>query len=272
MPLSVLTLNIWNDGGPWQERALLIREWIERLDPDLIGLQEVLVGPGTDQARELVGDRGYSLDFAGARTFWKDASAELGNAVASRWPIVDREVARLPDAGDAETRVALAVTIDAPSGPVSFTCTHLNWRFHHGWVRERQVRALGELVVRRRPRNGFPPILVGDMNAEPESTEMRYVRGLHALEDSSLYLRDAWLEAGSGSDGVTWSNRNPYAGAAREPDRRIDYIYVGSPQRNGVGLVESCRVVCAAAREGVWPSDHFGVCAELRTEPLESAG
>ena len=66
MPLSILTLNIWNDDGPWKERAERIRDWIELLDPDLIGLQEVLVGPGTDQARELVADRGYSLDFAPA--------------------------------------------------------------------------------------------------------------------------------------------------------------------------------------------------------------
>jgi len=40
-PLRVMTLNIWNDEGPWEERSHLIRKQIEKLDPDLIGFQEV---------------------------------------------------------------------------------------------------------------------------------------------------------------------------------------------------------------------------------------
>ena len=38
--LSVLTLNLWHDAGPYEQRAELVREWIERLDPDLIGFQD----------------------------------------------------------------------------------------------------------------------------------------------------------------------------------------------------------------------------------------
>ena len=68
------------------------------------------------------------------------------------------------------------------------------------------------------------------------------------------------------------SPRNPYARSALLPDRRIDYIFSGSPQRDGTGLVETCRVVCDDAEAGVWPSDHFGVYAELRTQPLYAAG
>ncbi len=274
MTLSVLTLNIWNEDGPWKERAPLIRSWIERLDPDVIGLQEVLQGPGVDQALEVLGERGYALAYGRAIDFWNNAEPDgsnpvgFGNAVASRWPIAEQEVAPLPDAGDGERRVAMSVTIDAPVGPISFTSTHLNFRFHHGAVRERQVAALAELVLRRRPRGGFPPILVGDFNAEPDSTEIRYVSGLHALDGRSLYLRDAWTHAGDGGPGTTWSDRNPYTRPWLEPDRRIDYVFVGPPQANGVGSIESCRVVCDEAREGVWPSDHFGVYTELRTEPM----
>ncbi len=57
MTLSLLTLNIWNDDGPWKERAARIRACIDELDPDLIGFQEVLQGGGCDQLGELVGDR-----------------------------------------------------------------------------------------------------------------------------------------------------------------------------------------------------------------------
>jgi endonuclease/exonuclease/phosphatase family metal-dependent hydrolase len=170
-------------------------------------------------------------------------------------------------AGDDERRVALAVTVAAPFGPLGFTTTHLNWKLHHGWVRERQVVAASALARRRRPRDGFPPILVGDFNAEPDSSEIRYVKGLHALNGGSVHFRDAWALAGDG-DGTTWNNRNAYAYAALEPDRRIDYIFVGPPRGDGIGAVESCRVVCDEERDGAWPSDHFGVFATLRTEPL----
>ncbi len=266
-----MTLNIWHDSGPWKERAERIRGWIVSLDPDLIGFQELLRGERLDQLRELLEGSGFQLDFAKASDFWNDASLAFGNGVASRWPIIDREELPLPDRGDGETRVALSVTVEAPLGPVSFTTTHLNWKFHHGVVRERQAVALGKLVLRRRERGGFPPLLVGDFNAEPDSTEIRYLSGLQSLEGRSMYLRDAWRYSGGEGDGITWSNRNDYARTWIEPDRRIDYVFVGPPRPDGVGRIEHCRVVCDDDRDGIWPSDHFGVYAELRTEPLPTS-
>jgi endonuclease/exonuclease/phosphatase family metal-dependent hydrolase len=268
--LKVLTLNLWNDQGPYERRRERVREWIERLDPDVIGFQEVLKGNGSDTAAAQLPD-GYHVDFAAAIPFWLDPSVEFGNAIASRWPISDREVLTLPEHGD-ETRVALSVTIDAPFGPVCFSTTHLNWKLHHGMIRERQVVALGEMVLKRRPRNGFPPIVVGDFNAEPDSSEIRYMSGFHAIDGNSVQFYDAWRVAGDGGPGYTWSNRNAYASIALEPERRIDYIFVGYPVRlgdaYGLGHIERCMVVCDDERDGVWPSDHFGVYAELRTDPL----
>ena len=86
MPLSVLTLNIWHDQAPWSERAARICEWIERLDPDLIGFQEVLVGEGVDQLAELVGSLGYHAAFVSAQSLADRPQLGFGNAVASRWP------------------------------------------------------------------------------------------------------------------------------------------------------------------------------------------
>ena len=276
MTLSVLTLNLWHDSGPWPARSARIREWIERLDPDLIGFQEALRGEGFDQAAALVEGRGYAVDYVCASRIVRDGhefpDGDFGNAVASRWPIADREELRLPGADDAETRAALSVTVDAPFGPVGFTCTHLHWKFRHGAIRERQAVAVCDLALRRRPAGGFPPLLVGDFNAEPESSEIRYVTGLQSIAGRSVALLDAWRTVGGGGSGITWSNDNCYARSALEPDRRIDYIFAGFPTQTGVGRIESCRVVCDDEREGVWPSDHFGVYAELRTEPLPGRG
>jgi endonuclease/exonuclease/phosphatase family metal-dependent hydrolase len=262
--LSVLTLNLWHDEGPWPRRARLIGEWLDRLRPDLVGLQEVLRGEGVDQARELLAGRGYHVEFARAVDFWKNRALAFGNAAASRWPILERSELALPDAGDGEKRVALSIATRAPAGVLSLTVTHLNWRLHHGAVRERQMVELCDFVLRQRPRGGFPPLLVGDMNAEPDAAEIRYATGLQSIGGRSVHFRDAWRMAGGGGDGITWSNRNEYARPWHEPDRRIDYVFAGPPLPGGIGAIEECRVVCDEPRDGVWPSDHFGVYARLR--------
>ncbi len=272
MTLKILTVNIWHDQAPWKSRLQLLRQWIDRLDPDLIGFQEVLRGPGIDQLRELVGDRDYHSDFGAAMTLPDRKDVQFGNAIASRWPIVDREEIRLPDRGDWERRAALSVSIDSPHGMIGLTCTHLHWQFNHGCVREKQVVELAAKAWGRRPKDGFPPIIVGDFNAEPGSDEIRYMTGLHSLDGGSVAFLDAWNVAGDeavegeAGRGITWSNRNDYARLEHEPNRRIDYIFAGLPGRLGPGVVEKCRVVCNEPVEGVWPTDHFGVYAELRTE------
>jgi endonuclease/exonuclease/phosphatase family metal-dependent hydrolase len=271
MTLSVLTLNLWHDSGPWPARAERIRGWIDRLSPDLIAFQEALRVPKLDQPAALLGERPYHVAFAPASPFWRvgreSERGVLGNAIASRFPIDSQESIVLPDAGDRETRSALSVTVLAPPGPVSFTATHLNWKLHHGWVREQQVVALCDFVRRRQPKQGFPPILAGDLNAEPESSEIRYLTGHQSIGGWSVAYLDCWRVAGGPGPGLTWSNANPWARAEREPARRIDYIFAGLPRRDGLGEVLDCRVVCDDEVDGVWPSDHFGVYAELRSEP-----
>jgi endonuclease/exonuclease/phosphatase family metal-dependent hydrolase len=267
--VTVLTLNLWHDAGPWPERLALIQAEIDRLQPDLIGFQEVLVGERTNLVRQIVEGRNYQVEFGAASPFHREEKLSFGNSVASRWPLTGREELRLPDGDDGETRAALSVAVESPFGPISFTSTHLNWKFHHGAIRERQVVALCDRVRSLRPRGGFPPILVGDFNAEPGSTEIRYVSGLQSLHGRSVYFVDAWKARGTGGDGITWSNRNDYAREWLEPERRIDYVFVGPPRRDGLGLVERCRVCCCERIGGVWPSDHFGVVAELRTDPVD---
>ena len=262
---------IVNRSGPWPERAKRIREWLDRLEPDLIGMQEVVRQPGFDQLEELLAGYGYHLDYVAGSPYWQSGRenevGEVGNALASRFPISERAELRLPESGDGEERVALRVQVEGPAGRFPFTVTHLNWKLDHGWVRERQAVAVCDFAVEGAIEDGFPPVLVGDFNAEPDSTEMRYVQGLHALEGRSALFLDAWRRSGAQGPGFTWDNRNDWARLDREPDRRIDYVLAGLPPRSGLGQFLSCRVVCNDEQAGVWPSDHFGVYAELRDAP-----
>ena len=222
----------------------------------------------------------YQVEYAAASPFWRDPkhapgtrdATELGNAIASRWPIDERDVLSLPDSGDGETRVALSVNVTAPEpvGAFSFTCTHLNWKLHDSAVRERQVTAVCERVLARRRAGGFPPLLVGDFNAEPDSAEIRYVTGLQSLRGRSVAhaRRVARRGPGAGGSGITWSNENDYARLeprARSPDRlRVRGLPAPRRDRPDHALPRGVRF----EQNGVWPSDHFGVYAELRALPL----
>jgi endonuclease/exonuclease/phosphatase family metal-dependent hydrolase len=267
--LKVLTLNLWNHSGPWERRLPRVRGWVDKLEPDVIGFQEVYYRDDYNQAAEILDGLGYAIECASVIEY---ESFRFGNAVCSRWPVIDTASIELPTGERSEGRCAINARIDAPFGELSFTSTHLNWKLHDGRSRETQVVALADFVLSRRPRGGFPPIVVGDFNAEPHSDEIRFMTGFHSLDGRSVMFFDAWRLAGDGGPGTSWSNRNDFASIALEPERRIDYIFAGYPRRmtedHGVGKVEACRVVCDDEVDGIWPSDHFGVYAELRTDPL----
>ena len=261
MNLSVLTLNIWNYEGPWRERLALIRDWIRLLDPDLIGMQEVLLGENYDQAAEIFDGLDYDRRYEGPMAYWNDTSLQFGNLVASRWPIGESIPILLPMEGRDDQRVLLATTIDAPFGEIPFYATHLTSKPHDGYIREKQVRAIGETILSRRKRGGLPVILCGDFNAEPDSAEMRYIRGLDSLGGKSLHLLDAWNLAGDATPGHTFTCQTPYR-SYRQLDQRLDYIYVERVPNDEI-TIQRCSIVCNLPRHGVYPSDHFGVFAEL---------
>jgi endonuclease/exonuclease/phosphatase family metal-dependent hydrolase len=268
MPSSsfkVLTLNIWNRFGPWPERLEVIRAGLRELAPDLVGLQEVLRadasqgGDGLDQAALLAEGFGYHVAYGRAT---KDIA--YGNAVLSRWPIARQEVFTLPNVETDEHRCVVFAEIDAPFGRVPFFVTHLNWKLHHGHVREVQVREVADIVRRTAPTSGFPPVLVGDFNADADADEIRFLRGLTSLGGKSVYFADAFAVAGDGTRGATFVRRNPYAALVHEPDRRLDYVFVRGPDDRWRGEVLEARVCFDEPdARGIWASDHLGVIASV---------
>lgn len=260
--LTVLTWNLWWRFGPWEERLPAIVATIRALDPDIACLQEVWTADGTSSARVVADELGRHVREAHRLEV---EGVGFGNAVVSRWPITGGDVLPLPAPPDAdELRTCLRADIDSPFGPVQVFATHLNWRYDHSAIRQDQVRAICEFVASS-PARTYPPVLCGDMNAGPDSDEIRMLTGRAAVPVPRLVFHDAWEVAGrAGDPGVTWSNRNPYAALDLEPDRRIDYVFVGWPKDGGRGHVVDCRVVGRDPVGGVHPSDHFGVLATLR--------
>ena len=260
--LRVLSWNLWWRFGPWEARFPAIQETIRSLDPDVACLQEVWGLPdGTSSASALADALGYEHVFAHRLEL---DGVLFGNAILSRWPIVETEHWPLPARADAEElRTLVFAEIDGPRGPLQVFNTHLNWRFDQSDVRQDQVRAICEHIESKRPRR-YPPILCGDMNAPPDSTEMWMLNGRTSVPVPKLVFHDAWEMAGDGGPGNTWSNDNPSAQLDLEVARRIDFVYSGWPRAGGAGHATSCRVIGQDAIDGVVPSDHYGVLAELR--------
>jgi endonuclease/exonuclease/phosphatase family metal-dependent hydrolase len=259
--LRVMTWNLWWRFGPWELRLPAIVETVRRLAPDVVGLQEVWRADDDSSSLRIARALGFEEVYTSRVDF---DGVEFGNAVVSRWPITGHEVVPLtaPDTKQ-EFRTILRADIDGPRGPIQLFTTHLNWRFDESAVRQDQVRELVEFVAGS-PARTFPPILCGDFNAEPDSDEIHMLTGKAAGPVDRYVFHDAWAVAGDGGPGITWSNRNPFARLDLEPDRRIDYVFAGWPKQGGAGQVLSAQVVGDASVDGVQPSDHYGVLAELR--------
>ena len=259
--LRVVTLNVWNLDGPWRERRVELVAWLQRLEPDIVCLQEIIETPdGRNQAQWIADAVGGFHHAYGGREI--RPGVLFGNAVLSRWPIDETSGHDLPyEPADGEVQ---RLVVHARTRGIDVFSTHLNWRFHDGAIRERQVLALADVVERSSaPGSALPPIVGGDFNADPASAEMRFLAGLASLEGRSVYFQDAWRIAGSRGPGLTWDNRNPFAAAEHEPSRRIDYVLVGWRRDGGAGRVETARVVCDRALTGTFASDHFGLLVEV---------
>lgn len=259
--LRVLTLNIWNRQGPWEERLDLIREGIRRLSPDLVALQEVLAREGRSQADDIAEGLGYEAAFGSAQDF--GGGVHFGNAVLSRWPIASSRAIPLPVGDDDEHRALVFAEITAPHGKIPFFVTHLNWKFHHGIVRERQVVAIAAHVKAEAKVSGLPAILAGDFNAEPEAAEIRFLKGLQSLEGKSTFFADCFAIAGEGPGFTYDATRNPFAKETQEYPRRIDYVFSRGPDKAFRGKPLHARVVMEDVHGGVAASDHYGVYAEI---------
>ena len=259
--LRVASWNLWGRWGPWEERQEPIRKTLARIDADVIGLQEVWAEDERTQASVLADTWGFHSTY-GSRLPFPDF--HLGIGIVSRWPIVGSEERPLPDAGEPdERRLVLRADIDGPRGPLQVFTTHLNWRFDHSHVRVAQIQAIAQFIAES-PERSYPPILCGDLNATPDSEEIRMLTGKAKVASPGLVFHDAWDVAGDGTSGFTWDNANPFAARDLEPNRRIDYVLAGWPKEGGAGQIVGARVDATEPADGIHPSDHAAIVAELR--------
>ena len=272
MKLRVCTLNVWNEQGDPKRLELINRE-LRELRPDLLAMQEVVHTDTRSQLDALLRDTGlHATHQAQTHAVIPPYAAEYGgNAIATRWPHRVVEVAdlRMADAVDVPW-FAIAALVPLPElGDVLFIAPTTSWRLSAESARERQAVALTDLDARHRVE--LPTVIAGDFNATPDAASIRYLTGRQSLGGRSACYHDAWAVAGDGP-GYTWSVDNPNGRSEidaliRQPGhrRRIDYILTGSWDAHPKAYcrVDTVRLAFNEPTGGIWPSDHFGVLADL---------
>jgi endonuclease/exonuclease/phosphatase family metal-dependent hydrolase len=202
-PVKVMTYNIhsgFNTAGLQDLEA--IAEVIEESGADIVAMQETsrvrLMDGGADIPRWLSLRLGMPFVFHGTEEpYW-------GNTILSRYPIIESGWGNLPRAGKLIGRGYLWAHIDIDGQePLLVIVTHLHHLGPDSEARQEQVPVLLESW------NGQDrSIILGDLNAEPGSPEMRM------FADAGLL--DAWTVAGEGLG---------YTFPSDEPVKRIDWIW-----------------------------------------------
>ncbi len=234
-----------------------------RADADIITLQEVWGSDKQNQAQQFADKLGMHWIYDKANEI---DGIDFGNAILAKWPIMRHESELLPsvpsDDRSRDCRMLFA-EIDGPRDPLGVFCTHLSWRNEEGHVRQQQVNAI-LAYVQEVGVDTFPPVICGDFNAVPSADEIRMMTGEKTADVRGLVLHDAWTAAGNLGPGFTWDNENPNTFYALQPNRRLDYVFVGKPMNNGRGHILRAQIFGHEQIEGICPSDHYALLCELR--------
>jgi endonuclease/exonuclease/phosphatase family metal-dependent hydrolase len=242
--VHVATLNIRNLADRWFERLPLLLADMATLQPDLLGLQEVVYVMQQDRLIGAAGEGRY-----GAVRGWA-GRPEYGNSLLVREPLVATGIERL-DLG--VNRAAHRAIVALPGGASALVVvTHLHHVDPDDGVRDEQTAAILAWLA------GAPPadatILMGDFNADPAESAPGRLRGAG--------FRSAYEEANGAEPSVTWPSGLMADAMDTDGDPGcLDYIWVRDAVR-----VESARL-CFDQPDPedatLYPSDHLGIAAWL---------
>src|SRR5690625_256275 len=236
--LRVMSYNI-HHANPPSEPGLIsteaIAEVIRKEDPDLVALQEVDVnnrrsGEDLHQAEAIAEELGMYFHFAKAIDY---QGGFYGNAVLSKFPILDRMDVELPamEGVETEDRVWAGIKVDVQGTELWFGSTHLDFKTEENnlYQSDMLIRAFAEMYI--------PVIIAGDFNATEHSTTMQ--------------LFDEHFER-------TCPGDCPPTFPQIDPHRAIDFI-IFQPK-------DAFETILHRVVEEEYASDHRPVMAELRVK------
>ena len=243
--LLVATLNILNLADRWEERLPLLLADMAALQPDLIGLQEVVYPLQQDRLLGAAGEGRYE-----ALRGWA-GRPEYGNSLLVKAPLTASDPERL-ELG--LQRAAHRVRVQLPGGHrLAFVVTHLHHVPADAAARDEQVAALVTWLEEAPAHDAM--VVVGDFNASPDEAAARRM--------CDAGFRSAYELANGADPAVTWPSglQAPAMDTDGDPSC-LDYIWV-----RGAVAVEEARLFADRPAVGdptLYPSDHLGIAARLR--------
>jgi len=246
--MKILTLNTWQERGPWQDRWEIIFKGIEKYQPDVIGFQEVF---NKEWAREVGVRLGYPESVI--------PDEPSGLMFLSKFPVLDSasRTYRMQAPTEEYFRYALFAELKINQKRLGLFNTHLSWRLDEGKIRSAQIDELLSFIEEKCPK--YEKAVMGDFNAPPKTAEVK------KMTEEAGYT-DIYDKVHPGQPGLTWDNRNIYASATQHPlpDRRIDYLFTHG-QKYLLTHAETAEILYSEPNDqGIFASDHFGLMAEFR--------
>lgn len=247
--VKVVSINLRHDSDEWKRRFELVADELARLDPDVVGMQEVELDKQQGETlNALLARRGHAPYVLLTQIkSGKGANGGEGIGILSRWPIVKHASADLGD-----ERVALLARVQHPSGgSFDIVTTHLD--AHRGdegeMLRDREALKLLEFLDQNDECR--PTILTGDMNSTEERHAVTRFRAAH--------FNDSFRIANPNDPGHTAMIKLENGAFVPHPRRRIDFILARSAGDRAVSPITSAVVFENHDAKGFHPSDHFGV-------------
>ena len=249
--------------------ALAVTE-LQRFNADIIALQEASTSKGRGNiAAQLAARLGLYVAYAPAscRIFPSPRLHKLvaramnfteGPALLSRFPLARWEVHELPRGGRiTEPRVLLIAVLRTPWGLLRVASTHTSGVA----VQHRTIAA----HLHSQPR-ALPLLLMGDFNAVEDSEAMTTLTREGGFADAFRVVHPT--AAGYTSDQALTT---PIATVTQ----RIDYVFIASGTERP-GRILSSQVILDTPHDlpdgrTLWPSDHYGVLADIALDSLVPA-
>lgn len=251
--VKVMTVNLRHDSDDWKRRFPLIADEIVRLDPDVIGIQEIEIADDqADYLNDLISRRGHAKyqihqrRKPGIRGFFTGE----GVGIMSRWEITEKTHEDLP-----EMRTAVRTRVKHPSGKfIDLANTHL----HAGGgaegdaIRAEQAKQVVGLVDR--DDDCWPTFIAGDMNANESSEALGRFRNA-GFVDSFKKVHGANTPNIGNTSTVVLAD----GAFTQNPKRRIDFVLGRSAGARSLTPIASVVAFKNHDAKGFYPSDHFGV-------------
>jgi endonuclease/exonuclease/phosphatase family metal-dependent hydrolase len=249
-----MTYNIWNYNRPWSQRRAIIVGLIQLYRPDAVALQETRhdfrYERGIGQGHQIAELTGYHCTWALGQVYFPFPRVDEGLTILTRDPpikVMKKELTLYPhERGDDNQRVCLGARLASSESEIDVYNSHFSLssvaRVHNAVETHRFI--VNESGER-------PALLMGDLNALPDTTPIRFLLGEDIVDDETGDFVDCWSLAHPEDVGFTY--------ASWDPDHRVDYVF----GRNVGGRAIAAERVGLVPDSGVYPSDHVGIVVDL---------